>query len=80
MEAPKCKNCDERHWGLCPGDVAKWTKLTQENFPVPASNIMLVSPSRESAEKYLLGKKQRWDRVVYNTYMKNYMRRRRGGD
>ena len=72
MDAPKCRICEKRHWGLCETfdpikeDVAEL--LVASNT---ASNVPDASNGSAS------NRKQRWDRSAYNAYQREYMRRKR---
>ena len=103
MEAPKCKTCDERHWGLCPSiREAATTKTLKEpvasnkpeliggfNVPHHVANAMVrldvltgdsvltedvLTGNSQACKKWRLGNKD-----SYNSYMRDYMRRKRHG-
>lgn len=69
MEAPKCKICGSRHYGICPTlpDIPAKTPL-KEPEKKPESRI----------DAEVLPKKIGYDRNAYHKqYMRGYMRKRR---
>lgn len=74
MEAPKCKRCEKKHYGLC-SDI-------QEPLDAATNNIIVATNAEESATNRIVSDKtlNRRDRAKYNEYQRGYMRRRRGGD
>lgn len=89
MEAPKCKLCDKRHYGLC---LINAPDVPQYIIDEAASNMGKVASNSASNKGYhsksemarvetlkSYDKKQRWDRDKYNEYQRGYMRRRRNG-
>ena len=69
MEAPKCKLCGGRHYGICP----TLPEITLESTPQDTKSLM---------EPEFHVKKPAFDRNVYQKqymrkYMKEYMRKRR---
>lgn len=84
MEAPKCKNCGDRHWGLCDTfsqrhGIRRREESTDRGKPIEeslasntASNVAItIKPGASN-------RKQRWDREKYNAYQRDLMRKRRG--
>lgn len=80
MDAPKCKYCHKRHWNTCysgdilyteePLDPAAWHRSVEHE-------VSVVEGMLERASNTASNRKQRWDRESYNTYMREYMRRKR---
>lgn len=74
MEAPKCKLCGERHYGLCKVTIYRgWDTEEQEVEvdAVPPTEVRNLS-DRDFRVK------AKYDRnSAHRAYMKNYMRKRR---
>lgn len=88
MDAPRCKLCVDRHYGLCsdvkPAFMEKFRQRdaiikVATNKDDTASNIIYGTYKADIDEIVPNNKKQRWDRAAYNAYQRDYMRRKRGG-
>jgi hypothetical protein len=66
MDAPKCRLCGNRHYGLCPTTVEREIESTpKQTSKQPES---LIAPEKPA-------KKPQFDRNAYHKqYMKEYMR------
>jgi hypothetical protein len=76
MEAPKCKLCGERHWGLCPSNES----------PEPIKIEDLTPPQQLKLLKALLDDpriedKGKFDRTAYQReYMRKWRAARKQAD
>lgn len=95
MKPPKCRLCEEKHWGMCPkfrGPVADAVKklkrgdgvaLTSIAHPTPAKRKNSLNPAALKTIEVEIKKmpvaptKQGWNRVAYNRYQRELMRKRR---
>ena len=65
---------------MCNVARAMAAREVASNSPVVASNTVESASNTEPvASNAASNKKQRWDRDAYRVYMREYMRRRRGG-
>jgi hypothetical protein len=67
MEAPKCKLCSERHYGMCKVQVAERPAV---------KTIPYIPPFTQNAELPMKLK----PKSDYNAYMREYMRKRRAAE
>jgi len=65
MDAPLCRICGSKHYGM--------DHRFKDEIVEPASNDVLVASNIEP----IASNKQRWSREKYNEYQKEYMKRRR---
>lgn len=71
MDAPKCKLCGERHYGLCRQKGGEATARAN-------TSAIQVRPPVVSPKKPAAGAKSKFDRNAYHRdYMRDYMRKRR---
>ena len=80
MDAPKCRMCGQKHWGLCADEVK--ASLDAMADPVAAkSNTPLAKKYREDAKSFEICPTCGTDlgaKIRRKAYMKHYMRKHRG--
>ena len=75
MDKPKCRLCGQKHWGLC---------VVPEEKESPEEDVQGEPGGLPGDDAGVLGKeairKRKWRELNherYNTYMREYMRRKR---
>jgi hypothetical protein len=76
MEAPKCRLCEQRHWGNCESSAPTAPAKTLPLAPKPKAKAPPSPLAATTAND--LGAAQDFNRKAYQrAYMKDYMKRYR---
>lgn len=83
MEAPLCKLCNERHYGMCKLPVAERPAVKAMNRIPLASELLGREPLKagDTIKIVVSGNATEPDlKAGYNAYMREYMRKKRAKD
>lgn len=86
MEAPKCRLCDERHWGLCPATKSV-SRPVVDRTPRDGVGLIpsgkpegLVGPASERDGATANTKPTHKPKFDRNAYQRDLMRKRRAAE
>ena len=77
MDAPKCRLCGKRHWGVCAAIKADPAIMANKQ-PVVANEPDIVANSMANTESDMANTYKYRDAEKRRIYMKEYMRKKRG--
>ena len=77
MDAPKCRLCGKRHWGVCSAIKADPAIMANKQ-PVVANEPDIVANSMANTESDMANTYKYRDAEKRRIYMREYMRKKRG--